>query len=398
MIVSTLIVGVVVLVLAVLLYPGISQAIYWRAIVTPLASIIGSGFLVLGPILGSSFGFYAPIVMLMLCAVAFAFGHAIRFNIKQIEVQPQRKQTERTLEACASWVLAFAYVISVAYYLNLFGAFGVSLTSLNDVFHARLLTSGVLLTVLIVGWHYGFTAMEQMEQVTVSLKLAIIAGLIVGLAIYFYGNLTSSSLRLDQPVKTGWSAFTLAFGLIVTVQGFEISRYLGNVYDATVRVRSMRRAQYLSAFIYVIYIVLVTYSFDAAEFGQSETAIISIMSAVAPILPLLLVAAALSAQFSAAVADTGGAGGLVQELSGGKISPRQAYVLLIAIGLVMTWTANIFEIIAYASRAFALYYSIQALIAMLNAFDARRPVLQIVFYASLAILGFIIVVFGDTVE
>jgi hypothetical protein len=85
------------------------------------------------------------------------------------------------------------------------------------------------------------------------------------------------------------------------------------------------------------------------------------------VLPVLLVAAALAAQFSAAVADTSGAGGLFQELSQGRISERMAYAGLCLLGVALTWIANIFEIIAYASQAFALYYAMQCAIAAIMA-------------------------------
>lgn len=395
---STLIIGSVAFMLALFIWPRVSQAHNWRAIITPLASIIGSGFLVLGPILDSSFGLYAPIAMLLLCVLAYAFGHAIRFNIAQIDAQPVRKNRERVLETFASWVLAFAYIISVAYYLNLFGAFGVSLTPLNNAFNAKLLTSAVLLVILIVGWSYGFSAMERMEQISVSLKLAIIVGLLVGLALHFNDLFQARDLQFDWPAQTGWSALTLGFGLIVTVQGFETSRYLGAVYDAPTRIRSMKSAQYISTIIYLTYIVLLTYAFDTTQYGLSETAIIDMMLIVSPILPLLLVVAALSAQFSAAVADTSGAGGLFKELSGGRISSHQAYAILVVIGLIITWTINLFEIITYASRAFALYYTAQALIAMFNARDAGGSKPQTMFFACLAALGLFMVVFGDSVE
>jgi hypothetical protein len=55
---------------ALLLYLKVANALLWRAAITPLASIIGSGFLVLGPILVASFGQYAPIVMVALCILA----------------------------------------------------------------------------------------------------------------------------------------------------------------------------------------------------------------------------------------------------------------------------------------------------------------------------------------
>lgn len=47
-----------------LVWPRLSPSIRWRAMVTPLASIIGSGFLALGSILNGSYGKYAPRVML----------------------------------------------------------------------------------------------------------------------------------------------------------------------------------------------------------------------------------------------------------------------------------------------------------------------------------------------
>jgi len=75
----TLVIGIV------LLLPRIAHAPLWRATVTPLASIIGSGFLVLGPILHASYGAWSPAVMLVLCVGAYLFGAAIRSNIAQID-------------------------------------------------------------------------------------------------------------------------------------------------------------------------------------------------------------------------------------------------------------------------------------------------------------------------
>ena len=370
----------------------------WRATITPLASIIGSGFLVLGPILQFSYGYFAPLVMALLCLVAYLFGAAIRANIRSTEaMNGAQSPLEARLDRVASWSLAFAYVVSVAYYLNLFGAFGVSLTEVDDRLHARLLTSAVLVLILIVGWSRGFSALEKMEQVFVGLKLAIILGLIAGLILFNVEHAVHAELVLNPPQVTGWSGLALAFGLIVTIQGFETSRYLGDSYDAPTRIRSMKLAQWVSAAIYIVYIALISFSFEASELSFSETAIIDMMQIVAPILPVLLVVAALSAQFSAAVADTGGSGGLFVELSKGKINVRYAYALLVGAGLLLTWTANLFEIIAYASRAFALYYALQSAIAAINAFHSGR-LFRLALFASLCVLGLMIVIFGTPVE
>ena len=382
-----------------LLYPRLAGATLWRATITPLASIIGSGFLVLGPILDASYGLYAPLVMALLCLGAALFGMAIRFNIATLAGKGNRRgRLEERLDLAASWSLAFAYIISVAYYLNLFGAFGVSLTAVNDALHAKLLTSAIFILILAVGWGYGFRVLEGLEQVSVSIKLAIIAGLVAGLALFFAGKAAGGTLVFNPPTVTGWSAVTLAFGLIVTVQGFETSRYLGATYDAGMQIRSMLWAQGLSSAIYMVYIGLIAYVFSRGELKLSETAIIDMMAYVAPILPALLVAAALSAQFSAAVADTSGSGGLVEELTHRRVKARGGYALLVGTGLLLTWTTDIFAIIAYASRAFALYYALQSAIAAASAarLPGRRPLA--VLFAGLAVLGALIVVFGTPVE
>ncbi|GHA63007.1 hypothetical protein GCM10008927_30490 [Amylibacter ulvae] len=236
-----------------------------------------------------------------------------------------------------------------------------------------------------------------MEQVSVGLKLAIIAGLLFGLAVHFGNTAGQHVLHFDEPRVTGWAGITLMAGLIVTVQGFETSRYLGGTYDAAMRIRSMRLAQLLSTAIYSVYIVLLTYAFESDPLSLDETAIIDLMQVVAPILPLLLVVAALSAQFSAAIADTSGSGGLIAEVSRGVVSEKLAYALLVCIGLVLTWTANIFEIISYASRAFALYYALQSTIATIRAARSGHPARTVIF-AVLALLGVGIAVFGTPVE
>lgn len=394
---NALILFTVVLTGAILVWPRVANSTLWRATITPLASIIGSGFLVLGPILDVSYGGYAPLAMFALCALAYLFGSAIRFNIAENTRRTQPAPFLQRLETVASAVLAFAYFISVAYYLNLFGAFGVSLTEIDDPYHANLLTTAVFLFILVIGWTRGFLALERLEQISVGLKLAIIAGLVFGLAVHFGKTAQADDLTFEPARMTGWAAITLLAGLLVTVQGFETSRYLGATYEAQMRIRSMRLAQWISTAIYVLYVVLLTYAVETDPQSLDETSIISLLQVVAPILPLLLVAAALSAQFSAAVADTAGSGGLLAEITAGRIPEKLAYALLVGHGILLTWTLNIFEIISYASRAFALYYAIQALIAAISAYRRAHGGKSLL-YAALAGLGAAVTIFGTPVE
>ncbi len=383
---------------AILLWPRLANSKGWRAMITPLASIIGSGFLVLGPILNDSFGAYAPLMLLVLCGVAYLFGHAIRFNIAEINNGTPRPILAERMETASSWMLSFAYFISVAYYLNLLGAFGMRLTPWNTPLNARLLTTAVFLFILFIGWTRGFKALEHLEEYSVGIKLAIIAGLLVGMSFYFANRASEGALLLNPPTVTGWPALTLAFGLLITVQGFETSRYLGETYDAKTRIHSMKQAQWLSTLIYIVYIVLLSYVFAPGTMKLTETAIIDMMKIVAAILPFLLIFAALAAQFSAAIADTSGAGGLIEELTRRRLKSRDAYAVLVAVGLLLTWAIDIFQIIAYASRAFALYYGMQAAIAAVTAAKTPRLHRAKWFYGALAILGFAIAIFGRAVE
>ena len=57
----------------------------WKATVTPLASIMGSGFLVSAPLLAGIVGNLAVVCMALLLALAYMVGGAIRFNIRHFE-------------------------------------------------------------------------------------------------------------------------------------------------------------------------------------------------------------------------------------------------------------------------------------------------------------------------
>ena len=57
----------------------------WKATVTPLASIMGSGFLVSAPLLAGIVGNLAVVCMALLLALAYMVGGAIRFNIRYFE-------------------------------------------------------------------------------------------------------------------------------------------------------------------------------------------------------------------------------------------------------------------------------------------------------------------------
>ena len=399
---SFLVIGATAVALLILFHPRILQSKTWRATVTPLASIIGSGFLILAPILKHSFGVWGIVVMFGLCLAAYLLGGAIRFNIVSYEnLRGASSVTPKPiarLETIASYALALAYIISITYYLNLFGAFAISMTPAGDQI-GRVVTSGTLGFIAAFGWVQGFSALERIEKGTVGLKLGIIAGLLVALFAFFIEQVIGGQLPENPAQGFKWQSVTVALGLVITVQGFETSRYLGNEYDAATRIRTMKLSQWIATGIYMIFIILSTICFTAAQIPNTETGVIGMTLMVAPVLPAMLVAAALAAQFSAAVADTGGCGGLTEEVTKSRIKAKVSYLIIGVIGITLTWLADIYTIIAYASRAFAIYYCLQCAIA--SRFALRLPsgsIARSTYYAVLALFAAAVVIFGRPAE
>jgi hypothetical protein len=379
-----------------LFHPRMIGSEYWRATVTPLASIIGSGFLVLAPILIRDFGHWAVLVMAGLCLTTYAIGAAIRWNILILdgtfELLPLSRW-EAGLERLSSIALSFAYVISVCYYMNLYGAFSVSLTRFSDVVYGKLVTTATLVVIAVIGWLRGLRGMEKAEEISVGVKLAIIAGLLVGMGHHAMGLMLAGTAAHNN-VNVGWRSLRIAFGLLITVQGFETSRYLEEEHDAATRIKTMRYAQWISAAIYIVFIGLASVSFSTAVIGPRETAVIQMTSHIATLLPVLLVVAALAAQFSAAVADTNGGGGLMQEMSRGRISSRTSYVILVAASITLTWMADIYEIISYASRAFAIYYGLQSTLSTFLSIRTSGFSIKTLGFALLALFSFTVALLG----
>jgi hypothetical protein len=341
--------------------------VFWRATVTPLASIIGSGFLIAAPLLGAIAGKQAPWAMLAIIVFAYLIGPVVRFNIRHLEpvldagaAAPALRLTERMSE----FALFGAYVISVAFYLRLMSAFVLDGIGHHDPFAAQVMTTVVLAGIGGIGWRRGLGALERLEEYSVSVKLAIIAALLVGL--FHYDMVNGVNLDgLHAQARPFTETLRMVAGLLLITQGFETSRYLSAVYAADLRIRSMRVAQWIAGVIYVGFAALIAPMLPLLSAGHpGETAIIDLSRYAALILPLMLIIAAVMSQFSAAVADTLGAGGVVREQSGGRFSPGVGYLIATGCAIVLVWSANLFEIVAYASRAFAVYYLAQTVLAL----------------------------------
>ena len=370
----------------------------WKATVTPLASIMGSGFLVSAPLLAGIVGNLAVVCMALLLALAYMVGGAIRFNIRHFEpIENKGHGPAQDIAFLSRIVLVAAYFISVTYYLELLAAFLLKAVGMHNQVAANGITTLLLLIIGGIGMWRGLKELEAVEKYAVAFNLGMIGALLVSLAIYNVHMVLGGTWALPSISSViDFHDLRVLLGLLIVVQGFETSRYLGDEHPAEQRIATMRAAQLVSMAIYLVFIALATVLFHDG-LGADVTAIIGMTKPVAVVLPALLAVAAIGSQFSAAVADNEGAGGLIEDITQSKVPIRYAYLLILLVTVVLTWSTNVNEIIAYASRAFALYYTLQCVVAWFVAWqmkDLHRRQLHLVTFAFLAVICFLVFALG----
>lgn len=346
----------------------LARSVDWKATVTPLASIIGSGFLICGPLLAREFGSAAILAMAVLLLLAYAVGGVVRFNITHIE------QIKPTLDAhdpmawamrVAQVMLAIAYAVSVAYYLKLLAEFTMKPLPIPAGSHdliANIVVTVIIVALAALAFSGSIKKVEHAAHASVSVKLGVIAGLLVGLGVWWITHTDAKPLDLPQ-WRVSWHSIPLLLGLLITVQGFETSRYMGEMYDQPTRIRTMRYAQWLSSAIYLAFIALLTPFLREAQSAEGVAGILDIMTMVAPALGIFVLIGAVSSQLSAAIADSIGSGGLLVEVSHRRLGVRSAFIASAGLAIAVVWITDPFSVIAWSSRAFALFYAMQALLA-----------------------------------
>lgn len=400
------IIAIVALIIAMLFlfHKKIRSSPQWHATVTPLASIIGSGFLISTPLLIYTTGKSALFVMIAIVMLAYAFGSSLRFNIQYVEPRLDSRKDAlwlNRIEVLSRPILGVAYIISVAFYLKLLSAFALRGFGISDPLYGNILTTSLLLLIGIVGKLRGLSMLELLETYSVNTKLAIIFSLLM--AHFFYNSelvIRGKWWLSVQPHDSLWMGFRKVLGMLIIIQGFETSRYLGQEYSADMRIKTMRYAQLISGGIYIIFMAVAMVVFNQVE-TISETVVIDLSGVVAPVLPALLIVASVMSQFSAAVADTLGSGGLLSEASHHRISDKNSYLILAMVAVSLTWLTNIYEITTIASKAFAAYYALQlclTLIALQHHKQLEYRWLKTLFYLMLLIIMVLVVVLGVPVE
>ena len=339
----------------------------WRATVTPLASIIGSGFLIIAPLLHSVFGKFALLGILVLVILGYGIGSITRFNIINIEKRSTDNLCNyiKFLEKSSQMVLGISYAISVAFYVSLFTSFLSKEMGVTGFQLMRWITTFALLGIMLISWFRGTRGLEKIELFSVTIKLAVIGGVLSALLVYDVS--TQTEWFRHEPIKDlgVWDKLSMLAGMLMVTQGFETTRFMGAHYSPEIRVKAARNSQLIAIFIYILFIGLtcpIFLSFPIVELSET-TVSVSLGKAIS-VLPLLLLGAAIASQLSAALADTIGGGGLLKEIIPSNSPLKSYYVAIIVFAIILIWSANVFEIINIASKGFASYFLLQTLIAI----------------------------------
>ncbi len=337
------------------------------ATVTPLASIFGSGFLIIIPILERKLGALAVVGMAGVCLVAWMVGIAIRHNVAVVEPLADAGRLDATtsrLDRASDLVIVVAYVISVALYLRILALFVVGYVSSGSGVSERLLAVILVGLITAVGLVRGLAGLELLER----LALGSVLVLVLAIGATFAGNDTShlfgGGLRLPPVPGSGLVSVLLVLGgIVITVQGFETVRYLQHI-ERQERIAGCRLAQVISSVVYILIVALATPLMGLGTRSGADRGLLELVQRVAPLLALPLVVCAVLSQFSAATADTEAGVGNLRVIGWAPLRGRRRYLLVGGAAALLAGTVGTSVIIVVASRAFAAYYALQCTVAL----------------------------------
>ncbi len=364
------------------------------AVVTPLASIFGSGFLIITPVLERTLGARSVFGVLLVCALAWFLGTVIRHGVRVVEPLAEKGQLDKgtaRLERASDVVIVVAYIISVALYLRIMAEYMVTYVQPGgSPLVERLIACAAVVAILLIGVFRGFHGLGVLDRIALGLVLVLVTVLGGVLLVHDIGLIQQGTLGLPPVpgVSMGRTLLVLG-GIVITVQGFETVRYLGHAYDGPTRIWASRLAQAIATIVYLGFVAVATPVMGLGTPDGPDETLLAITLRVSPVLTLPLVLAGVFSQLSAAIADTAAADGNLRGLSRWMSDPRPYLVTGIA-AIALSATMPTLVIVTVASRAFAAYYGLQCLVAFRTSTGAGRKL----GYGSLAAIMFAVTVFA----
>jgi hypothetical protein len=354
-----------ILAIAYALYrPKVQRSEKYQATVVPLANIMDVGFIIMAPAIVLLAGFSAPLVMLGVCLVAIAAGFAIAYNTRHYEPLADTDDPITRVERTAQWALLGASIINIAYYALILSALFLLPFDAFTTGRQSFLGAVYLGTIAAIGYWGGMKWLNEKGDQTTAFNLAAVIGVLVAFGIYNLQEALGGRWELGNSPDPGMEEFRKIIGLFAIVQGFEASRYIGVRFGTELRVTTMRIAQGISTVVFVALIASVLVLFLPPGVPVDGTAIFLVANEIGDFMPWLLLLAAIGSQTAAIIGATSSRSDL---LVSAKVPRKVSFLVILVPAILVVIFTDVGAAVNLASRVFAAYFMIQALLAGLLA-------------------------------
>jgi hypothetical protein len=372
----------------------VQESTRFQATVVPLANIMDVGFIVMAPAIVLLTGYAAPLYLLGICLLAIAAGSVIAYNIRHYEPLEAGADPVSGIARVARLALVAASIVNIAYYTLLFVA--LVLWPLGFYSDGNLAVAGTVLLVVLIGVGVAgqMDRLNELGDRTTAFNLAAVTAVIAAFLVFNVQEMIAG--RFDFPpsgVTVDVEALRKIIALFALVQGFEAARYIGVRFSAKDRIVGMRVSQAVSSVLFVAFLALSLILFVEVPSQFDQTAIFVVAERMGPFVPFLILLAAVGSEGSAIInATVSRSDMLVAE----RVPRRLTFVVLLVPAIAVFLLTDITQVVALASRVFALYFLLQAVLA---AVLARRSgnALAVAGFALLAVSMATITIFGISV-
>ncbi len=361
--------------IALLVLAGIARFLYssrvqsstrYQATVVPLSNIMDVGFIVMSPAIVLLAGYQAPFVMLGICLVAIATGFAMSYNIRHFE--PLKGSGDRLLIVgrVSRVALTLASVINIAYYTLLLVTLALWPFDAYSERNLAIVGTALIAVLLVVGWMGRMDALNRLADKTTAFNLSAVIAVVVAFGVYNIQEALGGRWEFP-PSDTVVDATALRqiIGLFAIVQGFEAARYIGSRFAGEVRISAMRVAQYISTVVFVALLAFVLILFVQVQTDFDATAIFVVSDQVGDFMPWLILLAALGSQTSAIIGATMSRSDMITDET--SVSRRATFLILLLPAIAVFLLTDVTQAVTLASRVFATYFVIQAVMAWILA-------------------------------
>ncbi|MCP3993086.1 MAG: hypothetical protein GY724_28750 [Actinomycetia bacterium] len=343
--------------------PAVQNSTRYQALVVPLANIMDVGFLVLSPVIVVLVGFDAPYFMLAICLMAIATGFVISYNIRNYEPLIGSDDRIHGVATWARWALFAASIVNIGYYAQLLIALVLLPFEAYTEDRTTVIAVIVLALLAVIGYSYGLSSLSRLGDRTTAFNISAIVAVVAAFIVFNIQEVLGGRWDVpdyNPPNEPGDLGKLLGFFAIV--QGFEASRYIGARFSSELRISTMRMAQIISSAVFVTLLASVLILFVQVRPEPDATAIFVVSSEASAVLPFIILLAAVGSQLSAIVNATVSRSDLLLEATVGLERKYTFPILLIPAMAVVAFT-NVTAAVSLASRVFAAFFLLQAVIA-----------------------------------